>query len=156
MRRVLVAAATALALSVPASVASIAFVGSSSPAFASSSLTCARVKGNFSGSMTIEKCSVPSADKKTYKIASTVVSSLTSGGTFTWSNSGATTSLGSASISSIGKGRCNMYETEEDITATVTGGTSAVTQVGDSFSADVCVNKSDRNMSLVKKTTVSI
>ncbi len=68
MRRVLVAAATALALSVPASVASIAFVGSSSPAFASSSLTCARVKGKFSGSMTIEKCSVPSADKKTYKI----------------------------------------------------------------------------------------
>ena len=158
MRRVLLAIAAAVSFSVPASVA---LIGTSSPAFAASSLTCTKLGGNFNTSITIKKCSVLPADKKTYKSASVVVSTLASGGTFTWSSSGATTTLGPASITSPGRGRCSAYDTEQDITAIVTGGTSVVTNGGDTFTADVCVynprgNNPGGMTHLVKGTTVSI
>jgi hypothetical protein len=158
MRRVLLAVAAAVSFSVPASVA---LVGTSSPAFASSSLTCMKLSGNFNSSITIKKCSVPPADTKTYKSASVVVSTLASGGTFTWSKSGATTTLGPAIITSPGRGRCSGYDTEQDITATVTGGTSEVTNADDTFAADVCVynprgNNPGGMTKLVTGTTVSI
>ena len=158
MRRILLAVAAAVSFSVPASVA---LIGTSSPAFASSSLTCMKLGGNFNTSITTKKCSVPPADKKTYKSASVVVSTLASGGTFTWSSSGATTTLGPASITSPGRGRCGKYDTEQDITAIVTGGTSMVTSEGDTFAADVCVRNASPShpggmTKLVKGTTVSI
>jgi hypothetical protein len=158
MRRVLVAASTFIALCVPASVG---LVGISSPAFAGSSLTCMKLSGDFNASITLRKCSVPLSDVKSYKAASVVVSTLASGGTFTWSKSGATTSLGPATISSLGRGRCGPYDTEQDITAAVTGGTSLLTGGGDTFSADVCVYKTTTgSMSgmtkLVKGTTASL
>ncbi len=158
MRRVLLAVAAAVSFSVPASVA---LVGTSSPAFASSSLTCTKLGGNFNTSITIKKCSVPSADKKTYKSASVVVATLASGGTFRWSSSGATTTLFPASITSPGRGRCGPYDTEQDITALVSGGTSVVTNGDDTFAADVCVYNARGShpggmTKLVKGTTVSI
>jgi hypothetical protein len=158
MRRLLLVAATAVALSVPVSVG---LVGTSSPAFAGSSLTCANVYGHFNANIEIRKCTVPSTDKKSYRSATVVVSTLASGGTFTWSTSKATTTLGPATISSPGQGRCAKYFTEQDITATVIGGTSVVTSEGDAFSADVCVYKTYHGYmsgltKLVKGTTVSI
>ncbi|MGO8871671.1 MAG: hypothetical protein ACLQPH_09785, partial [Acidimicrobiales bacterium] len=54
--------------------ASVGLLSNSSPAFASSTLTCAKVSGDFNTSITIRNCSVPSADEKTYKSASVVVS----------------------------------------------------------------------------------
>lgn len=158
MRRVLLAASTFIALAAPASVG---LVGNSSPAFAGSGLTCVKVSGNFNTSITIRKCSVPLGDTKSYKAASVVVSTLASGGTFTWTKSGATTTLGPAAISSPGRGRCGPYDTERDITAAVTGGTSVVTGGGEALSVDVCVFKTTTgHMSgmtkLVKGTTASI
>ena len=139
MRRVLLAIAAAVAFSVPASVGP---AGTSAPAFASSLLACAKVSGRFDATITIRKCTVPVADRKTYGTASVVVSTLAGGGTLTWSRSGATTTLGPATMSSPGRGRCGVFDTEHDITAIVTGGTSTVTGRGDTFSADVCVFKS--------------
>lgn len=158
MRRVLLVAATAVALSVPASVG---LVGISSPAFAVSALTCMKVSGHFNTSITIRKCTVPTTDRKGYGSASVVVSTLASGGTLTWSKSRATTTLGPASISSPGRGRCGRFSTEHDITAAVTGGTSAVTSTGNTFSADVCVYKTTAGYmsdmtKLVMGTTASI
>jgi hypothetical protein len=138
VRRLLLAATVSAALFVAGT---FVLVSNSSQAFAASSLTCTGVSGRFYANITIRKCNVPSADVKAYKSASVSVASLTSGGTFTWSKSGATTTLDPASISSPGRGRCGSSDTEQDITAMVTGGTSVVTREGDSFSADVCVFK---------------
>jgi hypothetical protein len=158
MRRALLVAATAVALVAPVSVG---LIDNSSPAFASSGLTCTKVSGDFHSSITIRKCAVPPTDRKGYGSASVVVSALASGGKFTWSKSGATTTLGPATISSPGQGRCGKFSTEQDITATVTGGTSVVTSAADTFSADVCVYKTTPGYmsgmtKLVKGTMVSI
>jgi hypothetical protein len=158
MRRVLFVTAIAVAFSVPASTG---FVRASSPAFAGSVLTCTKVSGRFIASLIIRRCTVPLADRRTYGSASIVVSTLSSGGTITWAKSGATTTLGPATITSPGRGRCGVFDTEHDISATVTGGTSAVTNKGDTFSADVCVYKTtpaymNSMTKLVMGTTASI
>lgn len=158
MRRFVLVAATAVTLCLPISVGVVA---NSSPAYAVSGLTCASVSGRFNTSIAIRKCTVPSTDDKSYRSASVVVSTLTSGGTFTWSKSGATTTLGPATISSPGRGRCASHDTEQDITATVTGGTSVVTGAGDTFSAALCVYKTTPGYmsdmtKLVKGTTATI
>ena len=154
MRRVLLVSAAAVSLSVPVSVA---LVGSSSPAFASSSLTCTKISGSSTGTVTFKKCDVPSADKKTYKSGSISYSDLTStGGNLTWSSSGATTTVSGPTVSSPGRGLCNNYSTEEDITATVSGGTSVVTNDGDTLTADICVSRMTGKVSLVKGSTASL
>ncbi len=158
MRRVLLVAAVAIAFSAPTS---LGFVGTVSPAFGAAGLTCTKVSGKFNTTLTIRKCSVPTADRKAYGLASIVVSALGTGAIATWSKSKATTTLGPATISSPGRGRCGVFDTEHDITATVTGGTSAVTSRGDTVSADVCVYKTTSGYmsgmtKLVAGTTVSI
>jgi hypothetical protein len=158
MRRVLLVAATAVAASVPTS---IGIVGTSQPAFAGSGVTCTKVSGRFTASLVIRNCTVPPLDRRTYGSASVVVSTLASGGTITWTKSGATTTLGPATITSPGRGRCGVFSTEHDITATVTGGTAVVTSAGDTFSADICVFKTTpaymaSMIKIVKGTTASI
>jgi len=158
MRRVLLVAAVAIAFSAPTS---LGLVGPVSPAFGASGLTCTKVSGKFNTTLTIRKCSVPTADRKAYGLASIVVSALGTGAIVTWSKSKATTTLGPATISSPGRGRCGVFDTEHDITATVTGGTSAATSRGDTFSADVCVYKTTSGYmsgmtKLVAGTTASI
>jgi hypothetical protein len=153
MRRVLLAAATAVALSVPASVA---VVGNSSPAFASSSLTCKSMTGTITTTVTISKCNVPRGDGKTYAKATGKASSLAVGGTLTWSSSKKTTIIGKPTVTSPGQGRCASGSTEEDATGSVTGGTAVVTKAGDTFAADVCLNNSTGALSLVPGTTASL
>jgi hypothetical protein len=66
MRRLLmgVAALTTVALPI-----SVAVVVAAPAANAGVSLTCAKIKGSETGSVTVLKCSVSKADKKTYKEA---------------------------------------------------------------------------------------
>lgn len=152
MRRVLLAAATAVALSVPASVA---LVGSATPAFAASSITCSSLTGTITTTVTVKTCTVPKADKRTYASASGSASSLAEGGTLTWSTSKATTIISKPTLTSPGQGRCASGSTEEDAVGTVTGGTAVVTKVGDVFSADVCITAKGK-ITLVSGTKASL
>jgi hypothetical protein len=158
MRRIVLVAVIAISLSTPVSAGLLVQVA---PAYAVSGMTCTKVSGYFDGTLKVRRCAVPPADVHGYGSASVVASTLVSGGTLTWAKSGATTILGPATITSVGRGRCGKYETEQDITATVTGGTAAVTAAGDTFSADVCVYMTSPGYmstmtKLVKGTTATI
>jgi hypothetical protein len=153
MRRVLLAAATAVALSVPASVA---VVGNSSPAFAASSLTCKKLVGKDTSTITVSQCNVPKGDGKTYAKATGKAASLALGGTLTWSTSKKTTVIGKPTVTSPGQGRCATGQTEEDATGSVTGGTAVVTKAGDTFAADICLTNSTGAIALVPGTTASL
>jgi hypothetical protein len=141
MRRLLVAAATALALSVPVSVA---VVGTSAPAWAASSVSC----GKLTGTITITKCTPKSS---TNVSASAPASALTSGGTLTWASSGGTTTV-SMTVTSPGQGGCKKGYTEYDANGTVTGGTSTYTHVHDVTSTRACVSTAKNKIALVKGT----
>ncbi|MGB7052783.1 MAG: hypothetical protein WBG41_14550, partial [Acidimicrobiales bacterium] len=108
MRRLILVAAAAATMAIPVTVA---VVGSSSPAFASSSLTCKKLAGNVNNNITLSKCSVPKADKNTYKTATAVSLDLAEGGTITWHSSGATTVINAPTLST-GPGTCKKGNTE--------------------------------------------
>ena len=150
-RRVLTLAAVAAAFTIPISTATVV-LGGSSPATASSSLSCAKLTGNISTTVTISKCTpLTKAEKKTYKSASASTGVIASGGALTWSSSGTTTVI-SAPVTSSGPGTCPKADTEVTATGTVTGGTAAVTASGDTFYAEVCANNKSGKLSLVKGT----
>lgn len=154
MRRILLAAAAVGALSIPASVA---IVGNASPASAASSLSCKKLSGNATSTVTIKKCSpLTKAEKKLYKSASGSSAALANGGTITWSPAGTTTVISKPTVTSPGQGRCKKNNVEEDATGSVTGGTAAVTHAGDTFSADICLNTATNAISLVKGTTAEL
>ncbi len=73
MRRLFTVAAVAAALSIPASVAAVG-VMNAGPAFASSSITCASLKGNIASTITIGKCTLSGG--KGYKSASALATVL--------------------------------------------------------------------------------
>jgi hypothetical protein len=155
MRRLLTGAAVAVALSIPASVAAVGVV-SSAPAFASSSITCTSLKGTITGTVTIGKCT-PSGGKG-YKSASAPASSLASGGTLTWTKSGATTTV-SLSVTSPGQGGCKKGYVEEDATGSVTAASTTgagIPAVGDATSARACADISNGKITLVKGSTFSL
>jgi hypothetical protein len=160
MRRLLTVAAIAAAISIPASVASVGVV--SGTAFASSGVTCAKLKGTISTTVTVSKCS-PSAGKG-YKSASAPSADLATGGSITWSNSGATTTIGNASYAAVTPNVCKKPtdNTEFSFTGTVTAASTSGTgipAVGDSVSALVCVNTESGgsgDISLVKGTTLAL
>jgi hypothetical protein len=93
MRRLLLASVVSMGLIIPASAIA---VGVSSPAWASSGVSCGKVKGTVTGSFVVSKC-LPTSKilKKADKTASAPTSSLTNetGGTLTWSNSGQKTTV---------------------------------------------------------------
>ena len=93
MRRLFTVAAAAVALSIPASVAGVGLVSSGS-AFAASGITCKSLKGTITGKITIGKCTPPRRrGAKGYKTATALATSLATGGTITWSSSGANTTV---------------------------------------------------------------
>ena len=145
MRRLLVAAATALALSVPASVA---VIGTSAPAWAASSVSCGKLTGTVTGTITIGKCTPKS---KVNKSASASAAALTAGGTLTWSSSGGTTTV-TMTVTSPGQGGCKKGYSEFDANGHVTGGTSTYTHVGDVTSTRACVNVAANKIALLKGT----
>jgi len=136
MRRLILVGAVVATMAVPTSIA----VTTLAPqAGAAVSLTCAKLKGTTNGPVSASKCSVSKTDKKLFKtLTAPSAISLAGGGTLTWSSSGETVTIGSSSLTS-GSGGCPKKDTEEIATGTVTGGTSTVTNAGDTFRVDVCI-----------------
>jgi hypothetical protein len=151
MRRVLLAAVAVATVAIPTTVA---VAGITTPAWASSSVTCKVVKGSVSSNtITFSKCSPKS---KTNKSASAAASSLQgeAGGTLTWTKSAQTTVI-QVSTTSPGQGGCPKGSTEYDATGSVTGGTSTYTHVGDAVSSRLCLS-AKFTFTLVKKTTAEL
>jgi len=155
MRRLRSVAATAVALSIPASVAAIGVV-QAGPAGAAPSITCTSFKSTVTGTVTIGKCT-PSGGKG-YKSASGSSASLATGGTLTWTKSGATTTV-SLTVTSPGQGGRAKgyveYDANGSVTATSTIGTG-IPAVGDTTSARACVNTAKNKITLVKGTTFTL
>ena len=110
-------------------------------------VTCAKVSGKLTGSISLKKCTPKSATNKSAKGPG---ATLTSSGTLTWKKSKQTTAV-SATASSAGQGGCKAGSTERDVTGSVTGGTSMYTHSGDYVDLRLCVSGSGA-VSLVKGT----
>jgi hypothetical protein len=113
-----------------------------------SSVQCAKVTGNATGTMAISKCKPKAAG---YKSATATAF----GGTLTWKTSGRTTVASLDDTSSPGQGACPAGDTEEDVSGSVSGGTSTYTATGDTVAAQLCVSPSGK-LSLVKGTTFGL
>ncbi len=112
------------------------------------SVECAKLTGKATGTMTISKCTPKlAADKR--------ATSAAFGSTLTWKGSGQTTVESLNATSSPGQGACPAGSLEEDISGSVTGGTSTSSAVGDAVAAQTCVSASGA-LSLVKGTTYSL
>ena len=154
MRRLVMAASAALALSIPAGAV---IVGGAAPAWAGSSVMCTGLKGTITTTVTISKCS-PSGGKG-YKSASAPSSSLATGGSVTWSKSGATTTIGNVNTTSPGQGPCKKGSTEYVFTGTVTAASTSGTgipAVGDAVSGSACVASKGGKISLAPGTTMNL
>jgi hypothetical protein len=126
--------AAVVAISVPASVASVVV---STPAWASSSVTCSKFKGVASGAYTfyVKNCT-PVGAEKTLSGKGTNLTKVGGPTTYTWKwNGGATTIV---SLTVVHSGTCPSGFTGYTDTGTVTGGTSTYTASGDTVQIDVC------------------
>ena len=141
MRRLVMASAVIIALSVPITVGTVALAG---PATAASGIQCKGIKGNIAGNVTISKCK-PSGGAG-YKTATGVATSLASSGTLTWSKSGATTTIHGGSATAVSPNKCAPAKGgggEFTFTATVSAASTVGTgipAVGDSVSATACIS----------------
>jgi len=148
MRRVLFVVATVATFAVPVTIA--AYSGATA-ASATSSLTCAKLKGTATGTVEISKCSVIKADKKTFKDLNGSSIQLATGGTLTWASSGETVIVSEPVLTTPPTGTCKSKDSAFTATGTVTGGTSTITNVNDTFSATVC-EATNGKISLAKGT----
>jgi len=131
MRRTLAVLGTVVALSVPAS---FALVGTSTPAGATSPVTCSKVKGLVSSSvMTVKKCTPANAEIKATVPLPIVFGPSTS--TLTW-NDGNTTIV--TATSTMGGILCP-GGIEFTVKGHVIGGTSTYTAVGDKVKFTACI-----------------
>jgi hypothetical protein len=154
MRRLFTVAAVVVALSIPASVATVAVAG---PAFAGTGITCTGLKGTITTTVTISKCT-PSGGKG-YKTASAPATDLATGGNITWKSSGATTTIGDASYSGGTQGSCKKGNDEYMFTGTVTAASTTGTgipAVGDAVSATACVETKNGKITLLKGTKMDL
>lgn len=152
MRRLLLIVTALTTVAVPASVATVTLAA---PAGAASGLTCGKLSGSYTATVTFKKCIVPKADKKLDKSLAGDGSVLVGGGALTWSPSGDTTIVGTPTATSPGQGSCPNKWTEEDVTFTVTGGTSTLTQAGDTGVSRVCIDLKNFKIKLVKGTVAT-
>jgi len=159
MRRVILGVAALATMAVPVGIVTLTMAPAAN---ASSSITCTKLKGTETGVVTVSKCSVPSADKKTYKSLGGSAVQLATGGSLSWTSSGATTIVSAPTLSTP-SGGCKATkpgkaptQTETLATGTVTGGTSAVTHVGDTYRIELCITIKNGKLSLVKGTVVSL
>ena len=150
MRRLLMAATVAAAFAVPAGL-----VLTSSPASAASSVTCKKLSGTITGTITISKCTPKAPKGEKDKTLSGQATGLATGGSLTWSPSGKTTTVGKPVTTSPGQGKCPTGWTEYISSGTVTGGTATYTHAGDTFSSDDCVNNSTSVIAILKGTTAN-
>jgi len=150
MRRLLLAVSIVTATAIPSS---IAIVGSSSPASAASSVSCTKLSGTITGTVTITKCTPKSS---TNKSASALATSIVGSGTLTWTTSGGTTDISVGTPTSPGQGGCKKGNVEYDITGSVTGGTSTYTAAGDDITGRACLKTATGALSLVKGTALTL
>jgi hypothetical protein len=148
-----VVTAAAFALLIPASVVNVTVSGTAS---AASGVTCSKIVGTTSGTVTIEKCT-PSAGKE-YKKASAPATDLATGGTITW-NGKATTTIGDVDrrwgddTGFLQEGE-DEYTFKGTITAASTTGTG-IPAKGDAVSAEACVSSSGK-ITLVPGTVMDL
>jgi len=134
LRRSILVVAGVVAVSVPASVATV--VGST-PAWATSSVTCGKFKGIASGAYKfyVESCTPPGAEK-TLSGRGTDLTKVGGPTTDTWKwSDGATTIV---SLTVVRSGTCPKGFTAYADTGTVTGGTSAYIPLGDTVQMSAC------------------
>jgi|GEM_PF-1927777 len=137
MRRLIMVLAAVTTVAVPVSIATVTLAPAANAAV---SLTCAKLSGTETGSVTVKKCSVPKADKKTFKaLTAANATALATGGTLTWSSSGDHVTVGSPTLSSGPAGACPSNDTTETATGTVISGDGVVTHSGDTFKTTVCI-----------------
>jgi hypothetical protein len=151
MRRLILMVAAVATVAVPTG---IAVVTMAPAAGAASGTTCSKMTGNISTNVVFKKCLFTSGKDKTNKTLSGKTSALATGGTLTWAPSGQTTIVGSPTFTSPGQGACKPKNTEYVAHATVTGGTSTHTKVGDTFASTVCLKAS--KLSLLKGTVAHL
>ena len=111
------------------------------------SVQCAALTGNLSTTMTLSRCKPRSTANR--KASAPALASI-----LTWTKSGETTIM-TLNASSPGQGACRIGSIEYDISGSVDGGTSTYTAVGDTISAQVCINPKGR-LSLAKGTKFSL
>jgi uncharacterized protein (DUF2147 family) len=145
MRRVMRGIA---ALALPVSAATAGAVATAGTAGASAPVSCTKVVGNASNTVTLKGCGGGLGK------GSAPALSLATGGTITWKgkNKG-TTTIGNVSVTSPGQGGCKTGSTEEDFTGTVTANTSKANILGTTVSGRACVNGAG-GITLVKHTTL--
>jgi hypothetical protein len=134
---------------------SVAIVGSAGPAFAASAITCSSLKGTVSSTVTISMCT-PFRGKG-YKSASAPATSLLGGGNLKWSTSGATTTVGNTSVTTVTPNKCGS-STEYSFTGKVTAASTSgrgIPAVGDRVSGKACVSSAG-NITLLKGTTLKL
>jgi hypothetical protein len=147
-----VAAASAAALAIPASVA---IGGLASPAGAAgSTVHCGKIKGSATGTITLKKCTPKSTPNKS---ASFQASALETGaGTITWSTSNQTTLVHNIVDHAVSPNACPAGSDEYTATGSVSGGTSTYTKVGDVFSATVCVKTKNLTIKNLPGTSAAL
>ena len=142
MRRLFMVLAAVTTVAVPVGIATVTLAPAAS---AHVSLTCAKLSGSESGSVTVKKCAVSKADKKLYKsLTAANATALATGGTLTWESSGKHVTVGAPTLSSGPAGACPSKDTTETATGTVVSGDGVVTHNGDTFKTTVCITSSGK------------
>ncbi|HXQ62375.1 MAG TPA: hypothetical protein VN796_08570 [Acidimicrobiales bacterium] len=125
---------------------------STSPAGASSGVTCKKVSGKITSTVTIKKCS---PKKATYTKLTGNGSALAGGGTLTWNN-GQTLTIAAPTLVT-GSGTCPAADTKQGFTTTITSQSAGntYTQVGDVVAGTVCISGAGA-LKLASGTTLSL
>jgi len=153
MRRLIMVLTAVTTVAVPVSIATVTLAPAAN---AGVSLTCAKLKGTESGAVSVFKCAVPKADKKTFKkLTASNATALATGGTLTWTSSGDHVTVGTPTLSSGPAGACPSKDTAETATGTVVVGDGVVTHNGDTFKTTVCISSKGK-ISNAKGTVVDL
>jgi hypothetical protein len=147
MRRIMLVAA---ALSIPLAASTAGLVALSGPAGASAPVSCSKVTGTTTGTLTFKGCG-GGLGKGTGPAAA-----LAGTGTITWKgHHKGTTTITITSVTNPAVSRCATGSTEFDATGSVTGDTSGKVTVGSPVSGDACVTAAGA-VTLVKHTVFTL
>jgi hypothetical protein len=119
------------------------------------SILCSKLRGTTTRHITISRCSVAKGEKKGYRKLEGNASELTAGGTLTWKPDGATVIVSQPALFTPSQNPCKTGDTVQSVTGSVTGGTSAVTNVGDTYHAEICTSPKGK-LSLAPGTKLGI
>jgi len=147
MRRIMLVAA---ALSIPLAASTAGLVALAGPAGASAPVSCTKVTGPASGTLTFKGCGGGLGK------GSGPATALAGTGTITWKGKhSGTTTITITSVTNPSVSRCATGSTEFDATGSVTGDTSGKVTVGDAVAGDACVSGTGA-VTLVKHTVFTL